>query len=126
MKYLQFVLVAVMMFAMSACSGSKSYSPEKCQQLSELAKSGTELTSSDYNEMIDQLVAVAKILDEKKTEIGDDKAKLMEFMTSEEGGQLMEYAIGFAMYLEQHQKDLSADNLKKMVEAKEELEMLNK
>lgn len=122
MKTFKLLLLSAMALLVASCSGgSASYSPTECEQLSEKIKAKEDLTENDYNMMIDQMVAVVKLLDEKKTEIGDDQTKKDEFVKSDEGKNLIGYAIGFAFYLEAHKKDLSESNLKKMEEAQAEL-----
>ena len=122
MKTFKLFLLSAMALLVASCSGgSTSYSPSECEQLSEKIKAKEDLTENDYNMMIDQMVAVVKLLDEKKTEIGDDQTKKDEFVKSDEGKNLIGYAIVFAFYLEAHKKDLSESNLKKMEEAQAEL-----
>lgn len=74
--------------------------------------------------MIDQFIAVVKVINEKKNEIGDDPVKSREYAMSEEGRQQLGYAIVFAFYLQAHEADLSEDNVKKLNEANAELEKL--
>jgi len=124
MRYLKMMVAAIALMLITACSGSSSYSPEKCQQLAEKIDNNDQLTSDDYNEMIDQFVAVVKVINDKKNEIGEDPAKTREYAMSEEGRQQLGYAIGFAFYLQAHEADLTEDNIKKLNEANAELEKL--
>lgn len=109
------------LFVASCSGGSASYNPSECEQLAEKMKAKDTLTEDDYNLMIDQMVAVVKALNEKKIEIGEDKAKKDEFLKSEEGKNMLGYALGFAFYLEAHKADLTEANLKKMEKAQTEL-----
>lgn len=125
MKYLKLFFMAAMIFGLSACSGSTSYSPEKCKALSEKIKSGDELTESDYNEIIDQFGAAAKVMAEKQQAIGDDKDAKKEFQNSEEAKQLFETVLGFGIYLEAHRKDLTPANAKRLEKVSEEIKALD-
>lgn len=125
MKKVIISLASMFMMLLVACSGSSSYNPETCSKLETMAREKQELTESDYNQMIDQMVAACKILAEKKTQIGDDKDAMREFRNSEEGKQLLTYSLGFAFYLESEKNNLPEGSLKKLAEAKTELEKLN-
>lgn len=115
-----------MIFGLSACSGSASYSPEKCRALIEKTKSGDKLTESDYNEMIDQYGAAVKVLAEKQKAVGDDKEALKELKNNDEVKELLETALGFGIYLSLHEKDLSQDNIKRYNNVNKELKALDK
>lgn len=120
------MIVAFTMALLSACGGGVSggYNQEKCEALKQKIENNQEMTEADYNVMIDQLGDLVKYLDKKNKEMGDDKEKAKEFGESAEAKQMLEYTLGFAMYLEQHKNDLSSSNLKKMVDLQEEMKKL--
>lgn len=128
-KYLKFLVMAVGLFFLTACSGSSvSYSPEKCATLQQKIKDKEKLTDADYSEIIDQLDAILNVANEKSKEYGDDKEKEKEFTGSAEAREMLGYFLGFGMYLDSHHEELSQSNVKKlnkvMEKFKEEKEKL--
>lgn len=119
MKLLKILCIALCIGGLSACSGSTSFSEEKCEQLSEKIKSGDTLTKSDYSEIVDQFVAATELFVKKQKEFGDDKDKMNEYFTSGEGKALFQAVLGFGIYLDQHQNELSESDIKKMEKAGE-------
>ena len=126
MKLLKILCIALCLTGMAACSGSASYSQEKCEQLSEKIKSGDELSEKDYSEMVNQFVAATELFYNKQQEFGDDKAKMNEYFSTEEGRNIVGVVLGFGIYLDQHSADLSESDAKKMEKVKEKLEKQNK
>lgn len=114
MKLMKVLAVALMFIGLTACSGSGSFSPEKCKQLEDKIHSSATLTENDYDEMIDQMGAALEVLADKQKEFGDDKEKQTEYAKSEEGKQIISAVLGFGIYLDAHQKDLTPGNLKKL------------
>ncbi|MDE6265160.1 MAG: hypothetical protein K2M11_08465 [Paramuribaculum sp.] len=123
MKYLKFLFIAAVL-VLASCSGSKSYNPEVCQNLAEKIENSTEFTQDDYAEMIDQLVAASKLLQEKSKEIGDDQEKQKEFVAQEDNMKLAGYTMAFAMYLYSNQDKFSDDTKKKFEAAEKELKSM--
>lgn len=121
MKYLKLFFLAAMIFGLSACAGSPSYSPEKCKALTEKIKNHEDLTESDYNEMIDQFGAAIKVLNDKREKIGDDKDAKDEFKNSEEAKELLGTVLGFGIYLSTHEKDLTPENQKRLAKLEEDV-----
>lgn len=113
MKVIKTLLIAVAVIALAACSGSSTYDPSLCKELSEKAKK-KDLTESDYSTMIDQLSAIAKILKDKKAEFGDDKEKTSEFRNSQEGRELLGYTLIFGLTLDAAEDNLSKSDIKKL------------
>ena len=126
MKLLKILCIALCLTGMAACSGSASYSPEKCEQLSEKIKSGDTLSEKDYSEIVDQFVAATELFYKKQQELGDDKAKMNEYYSTEEGQKLVGTVLGFGIFLDQHSADISESDAKKMEKVKEMLEGQNK
>lgn len=126
MKLLKILCIALCLAGMAACSGSASYSPEKCDQLSEKIKSGATLSENDYSEIVDQFAAATELFVKKQQEFGDDKAKMTEYLSSDEGKQLVGNVLGFGIYLDQNADKLSASDVKKMEKTKELVENQNK
>lgn len=122
MKLLKILCIALCLTGMAACSGSASYSPEKCTQLSEKIKSGDTLSEKDYSEIVDQFAAATELFVKKQQEFGDDKAKMSEYLSSDEGKQLVGNVLGFGIYLDQNADKLSASDVKKMEKTKELVE----
>lgn len=122
MKLLKILCIALCLTGMAACSGSSSYSPEKCTQLSEKIKSGDTLSEKDYSEIVDQFAAATELFVKKQQEFGDDKAKMSEYLSSDEGKQLVGNVLGFGIYLDQNADKLSASDVKKMEKTKELVE----
>lgn len=123
MRLLKTLGFALCLFGMAACSGSATFSPEKCAQLEEKAKSGATLTEADYNEMIDQFAAAFDLFQQKQKEFGDDNQKIQEyFFNNEEGKAMFKTIMSFGAYLTQHKDDLSAANLKKLEEIENKLQ----
>lgn len=125
MKYLKLLFMAAMIFGLSACSGSSSYSPEKCKALAEKIKNHEELTESDYNEMIGQLGAVVKALDDKRQAIAGNEEAEKEFKNSEEAKEMLGTVLGFGIYLSAHEKDLTPDNQKRLEQVSKEIKELD-
>lgn len=123
---MKFFAVALMFIGLTACSGSSSFSPEKCQQLEEKIKANEELTESDYNEMIDQMGAAIEVLAEKDDQWKDDEQKQKEFIKSEEGKQVVGAIIGFGLYLDSHSKDLTPAHAKKLQALEKRFKELDK
>lgn len=123
MKCLKFLFIAAI-FILASCSGSKSYNPEVCQELAEKIENSTEFTQDDYSEMIEQLVAASKLLQQKSKEINDDQEKQKEFVAQDENMKLVGYTMAFAMYLYSNQDKFSEDTQKKFEKAQKELESL--
>ncbi len=128
MKQIKLIFAAMLLIVMAACSGasSASYNPKMCEELKEKISNDQTLSESDYNDITDQMAACFKILVEKQKELGDDKAAYREYMTSEEGSKVAEYALGFALTLQKDEDKLSPDNVKKLVEVKKMMEDLEK
>lgn len=114
MKLMKVLAVALLFVGLTACSGSTSFNPEKCKQLEDKIHSNSSLTENDYNEMIDQMGAALEVLADKQKEFGDDKEKQTEYVKSEEGKQIVSAVLGFGIYLDAHEKDLSPGNIKKL------------
>lgn len=122
MKLLKILCIALCLTGMAACSGSASYSPEKCTQLSEKIKSGDTLSEKDYTEIVDQFAAATELFIKKQQEYGDDKAKMSEYYSTEEGKELLSNVLGFGMYLDKNADKLSASDAKKLEKTKELVE----
>ncbi len=123
-KILKCLLLCVVLFSLSACSGG-GYNSEKCAQLMDKIEKKEQFSESDYNEMIGQLGALCETLQQKDKELGDDKAKALEFASSEEGKNLFTYTLGFAMFLEQNKQELSPSNVKKLAELEKKIKDLD-
>lgn len=127
MKQIKLILVAMLLIVMAAaCSGSSSYNPKLCAELKEKVSNDQDLTESDYNDMTNQMAACFKILADKQKEFGDDKAAYTEYISSEEGSKVAEYALGFAITIQKDKDKLSPDNIKKLAEVKKMMEDLEK
>lgn len=125
MKKILISLASICLMLLVACSGSStSYNPETCAKIKTMVEENKELSESDYNQMIDQMVAACKLLSEKSKSLDADPQAAREFMTSDEGRDLLDYSMGFAIYLETNKAKLPEGCLKKLDEAKAELEKL--
>lgn len=125
MKLMKVLAVALMFIGLTACSGSGSFSPEKCKQLEEKIHSSATLTENDYDEMIGQMGAALEVMADKKKEFGDDNTKQAEYIQSEEGKQIISAVLGFGIYLDAHQKDLTPGNVKKLEAFEKRFKELN-
>lgn len=126
MKYFKFLIIAVSLFCLAACSGgSTSYSPEKCEQLKEKIKDKQPLTEADYDEMIGQMSGMAKYFTKEQEAIGEDKEKMKEFANSEEGKKLFGYVLEFGFYLDAHKDELSKSNIQKLSKVQEEFKKID-
>ncbi|MBD5357560.1 MAG: hypothetical protein HDR88_11235 [Bacteroides sp.] len=125
MKHLKMFFIAVGLFCLTACSGSASYNPEKCEQLKEKIRDKQPLTEADFSEMIDQMEGVCDLITKKQTEAGDDKAKYKEFADSNEARDALGYLLGFGFYIDSHKSELSKSNLKKLEKAMEKFKKLD-
>ncbi len=124
MKILKSMLIVAAIVCLAACSGSTKFNPNTCKELAEKIQSNDTLTEADYTTMIDQLGAASKALQAKKAEIGDDMAKTREWAESEEGKELLEYTIGFSLYLAHHESDLTDSNKKALEKVNEEMKKM--
>ena len=122
MKKLFSIIAIVSIFILSGCGGSSGYNEKVCEQLKEKIGNKETLSESDINDMIDQSVAIAKILQEKKDECGGDKGKLNALLQEPQYKEMTEYALGFVLYLGFNQKELSPTNLKKLQKAQKDFE----
>lgn len=117
-----------MMLFMGSCGGSGSagadYNPATCEELQQKVENNEDLTSDDYNEMIDQMMGALRLLDRKVAEAGDAAGKSLT--DDPETLDMAKYAFGFAIYLGMHQNNLSVENLKKLKEAQLEIEKLQR
>lgn len=127
MKNLKFMALAVLLAIVTSCGSKQSsaaYNPEKCAELKQMIDERRTLTSSDYDDLINQMTAATLTLADKKKEFGDDKEALQSFLKTDEGKQLVEYSAGFAIVLGMQKKNLSADNLKNLIDAQDKLKVL--
>lgn len=125
MKKLHLFFVAFAISLLVACGGgTPSYDAAKCEQLKVKVDNKEDLTEDDYNTMVDQMVVIAKDLKAVSDQYKDDKEKQKELRKDEEFKKKAEYCIGFALYISMHQKDLPASTLKKMIDAKDDMEAL--
>lgn len=121
MKTTRILLAALLVIVLAACSGSSGYSPEKCEQLKEKITNNQELTQDDYATMIDQVVDAAKQLKTTLDEAKGNQEKEDALRNDSKFTDMMGYTLGFSIYLSTHRKDLSPENIKKLVEAEQEL-----
>lgn len=125
MKKLHLFVMAFAISLLVACGGgTPSYDSAKCDQLKAKIDNKEALTEDDYNDMVDQMVVIAKDLKAVSDEVKDDKEKKKELLKDEEFKKKAENCIGFALYLSMHKKELPASTLKKMVDAKDDLDAL--
>lgn len=123
--FLSIFIAVTMVLVMVQCAGNTSYNEAKCANLVEKIKANEELNDKDYNEMIDQVVGIAKTLKAKEDEYKDNPEKKAEFEKSEEFGKLIGYYIGFAFYLDSKENDLSPSNIEKLKDAEKEIKSLD-
>lgn len=109
MKTLKLMFVALSMICLAACSGP-SYDAATCDKLAERIDAQEQLTDSDYSVMIDQMSAIADDFDKADKK---DKADAIAYFSNEENAKKLGHAMIFSFYLDAHQSELSADNLKK-------------
>lgn len=124
MKAIKFLLCAIVMTALTACSGGNSYNPETCEMLKNKINNKEQLTEKDYNMMIDQMLAATVELKKQKEAAADDPEKLKELKNSESTKEMMGYVLGFTFYIGSSEKDLSPENVKKLTELKKAMESL--
>lgn len=124
MKAIKFLLCAIVMTALTACSGGNSYNPATCEMLKNKIDNKEQLTEKDYNMMIDQMLAATVELKKQKEAAGDDPEKLKELKNSESTKEMMGYVLGFTFYIGSSEKDLSPENVKKLTELKKAMESL--
>lgn len=123
MKILRTMLACAVVLLLTACSGG--YSHSACEQLKEKMQNHEQLTESDYNTMVDQLVICAKTIKEKVDDAKGNQEKEDALRNDTEFTDMMGYCMIFGFYLDSHKKDLSEDNIKKVEEASQELKSLN-
>ena len=121
MKIFRILLSAALIFILSACSAG-GYNEETCKQLSEKANSGETLSENDYNQMVDQTLAITKELQTKANELKGEKYQ--EYMNSEETKKMAAYAFSFGIYLEMNKSKLPESTLKKIEETQKEMKKL--
>lgn len=124
MKKILSIVAILSVVLLVSCGGSSSFSLEKCQQLEEKIKAQEPLSESDYNEMIDQVVAASKTLKEKEDACDGDPEKLSALKADPEIKDLMQYAVGFMLYLGFNEQELTPGNLKKLQQAQKEFEKM--
>lgn len=125
MRLIKVSLFAAVLFLLAACSGNGGYSPEKCAELKSKIEKKETLTESDYNEMIDQVSSMIKVYEAKEKEFGDDKEKRREYITSEEGKEILSNTLGFVFYLDAHKSELTEGNVKKLSNLQSQLKEMN-
>lgn len=125
MKKLHLFIMTLATCVLMACSGgTPSYDSAKCEQLKAKIENKEALTEDDYNDMVDQLVVIAKDLKAEYESVKDDKAKLMDIRNNDELKTKAGYVIGFGMQLSLHKNDLPASTLKKLLDVQEELKSI--
>lgn len=121
MKLVKFMFFAAVVILMAACGGTSGYNAETCEQLKTKIDKHETLTDQDYNEMIDQTVAIIKDLDKQIKACGDDSEKMSELKKNEEYTKMAGYAIGFGLYMSFNEKDLPESVKEKLKKAEAEL-----
>lgn len=125
MKKLHLFVMTIAISVLVACGGgTPSYDSAKCEQLKAKIENKEALTEDDYNDMVDQLVVIAKDLKAEYESVKDDKTKLMDIRNNDELKTKAGYVIGFGMQLSLHKNDLPASTLKKLLDVQEELKSI--
>lgn len=119
------IVIGAMLIVMAACGGGATYNPALCEQLKEKISNRETLSEQDYNDMIDQVVAMVKYVKEKEAEFKDNPEMKKEFEKSDEGKNILGYILGFGFCIESNKKDLTPANLKKFQAAEKELKALD-
>ena len=106
MKKLLFFIAVFFAFVITSCGGSSGYNAETCAELKNKIDNKETLTEKDYDQMIDQTMAIAKFMEDKTKEFENDPEKLKEFKQEPQIKEMEGYAIGFVLYLSFHENEL--------------------
>ena len=125
MKILRFTLCLMVAMIFGACSAKNhDYDPEKCKPIFEKVQKNETLSDGEMGELLDQLLAMAKIIDAKTKEYMNDPKKLADYQKEHEILQMKEFASAFDTYLYYHLSELSPQNKKKYEDAVAEMNSL--
>lgn len=123
MKIFKTILFTALLFVLASCGGS-GYNAAKCEELAQKIANREQLTDQDYSEMIDQVQAIAKIMDKDSKKYGDDSAMKKEIENNPEYKEMASYAIGFVFVLSMNEKELSEENKAKLNKAEKDVKDL--
>lgn len=125
MKKISLIFLSLFVLAIVACSsGFTTYNPSICKEVSEKMGSGESLSDKDYTIMIDQVVAISHLLNDKNVEAAGDPEKLRDLSQDETLKEASEYMGVFMVYINNHQEDIPKSILKKWANAKKEMGLL--
>lgn len=124
-KFFNLTTAILLVFMIGACSGGSGFNKSTCEELQNKITNHEELSDSEISSMIDQMYDCAKEIKKITDPAKDDPEKMMELKSNEEIQELGAYILGFGFYLESHAKDLSPDNVKKLMEMEKKIKELD-
>lgn len=125
MKKIGLFICAVIAIALVACSGgSSSFNASICKELSDKIANNEEISEHEIDQMINQIVAINKVLEDKQKEAGDDAEKLIKLSQDETLKGMSGYSLVFTQYISSHLDNLSDSNKAHFEKAKKQLHLL--
>lgn len=124
MKILKMMVLTICLAFLASCAGTGSYNAEECKHLTELIKDNSTLSEKDTDSMINQMEAIINTLVKLKKEKGNEGAK-EELKDNPEIQEMMGYLLGMAMYVQQHAKDLTPDQMQKFIKIGSQMKELD-
>lgn len=120
MKTLKFVVAAMLVVIIAACSTDK-YDAAECERLTQKIDKKETLTEDEYETMLTQLIEATKFVKEKLDATKGSRDKEEELRDNQDFTKAVGHVIMFDFYLNKHRLQMSEESREKLEEIRKSI-----